>query len=132
MVILNREKLEYQESNKLFQYWNTVSWTVSSLLLIGAFTILGLSFRVANLGFLIGLACASWGLLVLSFGIYLRLKEFTDILLRKLKELERQTFLDVHLKIEKEDRKNGFGHLILFLGAFDVLFLAWAARFLFF
>jgi hypothetical protein len=131
MVILDREKLEYQESNKLFQHWNRVNWTVSSVLLVSAFAILGLSFMVSSAGFLISLAFLSWGLFALSFCVYLRLKEFTDILLRKLKKLEKEMLLYIHLKIEKEDKRKSFGHPIIFLATFDLFFLSWAARFLF-
>jgi hypothetical protein len=121
MVVLEEDKiqfeknrLEYREANALFRLYFETAWIVEAVSFSVAFAILGLSWAVKQWALLSILAAVSIGLI--SFGFLIRLGNtfYMDLILKRIRELERQMGLNLHLMIKSKDEEAALKSPILY------------------
>ena len=105
MVILEKDKTEYQEANALLRHYNSTSWIAVSIFFSTAFAILGLTWQVEELTVLIHFAAISMGLYIIGLLIAKRFWFYCDEILERIWKLERQMGLDLHLLIKRKDEE---------------------------
>jgi len=105
MVVLDKDKIEYQEANALLRHYNSVEWMAGSIFFSAAFAILGLTWEVEESNLLVIFAVTSVGLFTFGFLVERRFGFYCDTILERIWELERQMGMNLHLSIKRKDRE---------------------------
>jgi len=137
VVILEKDKIEYQEANALFRHWNRVGWMANSIFVSAAYAVLGLTWEVTDVALLILFAMTSMGLSIIGFLAVKRLYFYGNTILDRIWQLEKQMGLNLHLLIKRKDEeatlKSPILHSLKKLRTVDliirvVLLLLWVLR----
>ena len=105
MVILEKEKIEYQEAHALYRHYHNLQWVSGTIFISMAFGILGLTWEVRNPIALLFFMTVSLVLYFLWFAIQIRYQDFAETARDRIWKLEEQMGLNLHLQIKEEDEE---------------------------
>jgi len=105
MVVLEKDRIEYQEANALLIGYNSAGWIAGAIFFSAAFAILGLSGQVTEITVLIVYAMSSVWLYVIGCLIGERFRFYSERIFERLWELEKQMGLNLHLYIRRKDKE---------------------------
>ena len=103
MVILEKEKIEYEQANELLRHYHTLQWISGTVFISTAFAIIGLTWEVRELLALCLFATLSFSLYTIWAIIQGRYQDYVKIILDRIWKLERLMCLDLHLQIKRQD-----------------------------
>jgi hypothetical protein len=103
MVVLEEDKIEYQEANALHRQYLSLQMVVFPAFASASFAIFYLTWELKEVNDFIIYAFASIVLYLIGFAIWKRYTQFLEVIRKRIYVLEKRMGLDLHLLIKKRD-----------------------------